>query len=518
MNEPIIITVYTPVYNTEAFLRQCVESVLNQTYLHFEYYLIDNGSTDGSKEILEEYAAADKRVRLIRNEKNTIPPPGAKAAIKNAIGTYYTILDSDDWWEPDYLERLLAFAEDNHLDIACTGTVMHVMATGAQSLRKLDQELILPRQAFAEAFPQYHVFFRTTWGKLIRTEHMRAVNADAIPPLVYGYDTAWCFQVLRQAGCIGVDVSVLHHYRIFGRSLSYQYNPERFESDVYLYNDAVDFLSTFGSISLQNRNFLQCVYSNAITDTVGVIHDSDLSPSKKLQEYRKIATNPITTAAYRDCVDEDSARSKKWLAVKALEASLSLGGQSDLDLRITLQTLFPRCGRSITAANIRIFQKNPELFQALLRDDADAVLMDLLIRMKNGQGVRKYAIPRMIQALAVDNPVLCQIDDAAFLRRYTKIYRMIWQGENIPALEEMTGLLLENEISGGKETFLRLYISLAALTDQAPAFVFGKLRLAWLLLRQNRREECCTAVKELVDMGVEDKELTALRQELEKQS
>ena len=54
MKEPIMITICTLVYNTRPYIRQCVESVLNQTYPYFEYYLIDNGSVDGCKEILEE--------------------------------------------------------------------------------------------------------------------------------------------------------------------------------------------------------------------------------------------------------------------------------------------------------------------------------------------------------------------------------------------------------------------------------------------------------------------------------
>ena len=64
------VTIYTLVYNTKPFLTRCVESVLNQTFTEFEYILIDNGSTDGCKELLEEYAAHDGRIRLIRFEEN----------------------------------------------------------------------------------------------------------------------------------------------------------------------------------------------------------------------------------------------------------------------------------------------------------------------------------------------------------------------------------------------------------------------------------------------------------------
>lgn len=95
------------------------------------------------------------------------------------------------------------------------------------------------------------------------------------------------------------------------------------------------------------------------------------------------------------------------------------------------------------------------------------------------------------------------------------LYLSVWQGKTLSALEEMTGLLLDHQVSGGKEPFLQLYISLAALEEQAPAFVFGKLQLAWLYLRQNCGEECRAAVAELAEMGIDNEELDALRRELE---
>lgn len=73
MNNSPLITVYTQVYNTkESDLRTCIESVLNQTYQNIEYFILDNGSTDGSCAILEEYAKKDSRIHLFRFEKNII--------------------------------------------------------------------------------------------------------------------------------------------------------------------------------------------------------------------------------------------------------------------------------------------------------------------------------------------------------------------------------------------------------------------------------------------------------------
>lgn len=509
------VTVYTQVYNTKPFLTQCIESVLAQTFTDFEYIVVDNGCTDGSSELLDYYSKQDHRIRLIRHEKNQ-RGFWPRLISESAAGYCLTVLDSDDWWEPNYLERLVNMLETEKLDIACTGSVMHHMASGEQGLRSIEQPMILEKEDFARELPWYHAFFRTVWGKLIRMEFVRSLPENAVPVIIYGGDTLWCFQLLRHVDRIGIDNSVLYHYRIHSKSISYQYNSKRFEADVYLYNDAVDFLSAYGPVSQQNRDFLQCVYSNAVIDTVGVIQKSTLSPAEKLREYRTIAGHSLTQTAYQECTYDAAVQSRTYLLKAALRAGIAVGSKQDQDLSTTMQLLSPHCGLAVSPSSAPLFAKEPELLQALIQDDPEPILDSLLTRLEGNQGVKKFAIPQAIQALAVNHSLLCQITDIAFLRKYTEIYRMLWHKETLPALDAMTGLLLENQVDSGKETFLQLYVSLAAVENQASAFIFGKLQLAWLYLRQNRYQECRSLADELTGMGVNNEDMAALREELEK--
>ena len=511
-----VVTVCTQVYNTAAYLPQCIESVLNQTFRDFEYIIVDDGSTDGSQDILKEYAKKDSRIKLIRFEKNKREMRYPPIVRERGSGQYFTALDSDDWLAPEYLEHLLAFSKKNDLDIACTGTAMHVMGTTMQSLRKTDQELIFPREAFADGLPWYHVFFRPVWAKLIRMECLKAVPADAYPKIFYGADTIWAFQILRNANRMGIDTSILHHYRLYNVSSSYQYESDRFKADIRLYDDAIDFLSAFGPVSPQNRQFLQIVYSNAVVDTLGVIHGSALTPGDKLREYRTIAVHPLTLAAYRECTHESAARSRTELIQKALQTGAALGGQDDENLRQVMQSLLPRCGQFVSGANAQMFLEDSRLMRALLQDDPGMLLEGLLTRMEKDQGIKRYAIPETIQALAADSILLCQISDADFLRKHSKIYLLVWKGEHLAALDEMTGLLLRNKVRAEKETFLDLYISLSAILEQVSAFIFGKFQLAQLYFQKNRLPECRAIVSELKEMGVENnKELNKLECQLE---
>lgn len=516
MKSSALITVYTAVYNAKDYIGQCIESVLNQTYSNIEYYIVDDGSTDGSREILEEYAASDTRIKLICREKNLRDfLVNIRAAIDKAAGMYFTVLDADDWWDPDYLEKLLAFAEKYDLDIACTGTVMHNMASGKLFFRKVDHRLFFTRETMAARLSWYHVFCRTWWGKLVHMDCLKNFPWEAIPKLYYGVDTLWCFECLRKASRVGLDASTLHHYRVHSQSVSYQYDANRFEGDVYLYNDAINFLSSFGPVSDKNRQFLQRVYANALNDTIDVIRHSSLAPEDKLREYSAIAGHPLTQAVYRECRHEDVRQNRKVLLYGALEAGAALEKQGDQELRAVAQGLAPRCGRAVSADNAELFLKDPELGQALLRDDLETLLRALLARAEEDQPAEEYPVSEAIQALAADNVLLCQISDPVFLREYSRIYLRVWKGEQLAALEEMTGLLLENRVSGGEETFLQLYISLSAVLEQAPAFVFGKLKLARLYFQQKRLPECRAVITELEEMGVTDnEELDALRRDL----
>ena len=242
-----------------------------------------------------------------------------------------------------------------------------------------------------------------------------------------------------------------------------------------------------------------------------MIQSAALSPSEKLREYRTIATHPITLTVYRECTDESVPRGKAGLILHELEAGAALGKQDDIDLRASMQLLLPRCGQAVKAINAQMFLEDPTLLQALLQDDADAMMEALLERMRDGREVKQYDVAGTIHALAVEKPLLCQIDDAVFLRRYGGIYWKVWKGDHLAALDEMSGLLLENKARGGQETFLTLFISLAALENQASAFIFGKLQLAGLYLRQGHRERCRSIVADLEEMGVEDDALEDLR-------
>ena len=118
--ERTLISVIVPVYNTEPYLCCCIDSVLNQEFKEFELILIDDGSTDSSGAICDNYAVKDKRVRVIHQE-NAGQGRARNVGMAQAIGKYIIFLDSDDYWMPSTLETLFTEAERNQTQVLIFG-------------------------------------------------------------------------------------------------------------------------------------------------------------------------------------------------------------------------------------------------------------------------------------------------------------------------------------------------------------------------------------------------------------
>lgn len=116
MENQALISVIIPVYNVEEYLRECIDSILNQTYQNFEIILVDDGSTDSSGTICDEYVDKDDRVSVV-HQKNAGPSKTRNTGLENATGKYIYFLDSDDYIEKNTLELLINTAESNDADL-----------------------------------------------------------------------------------------------------------------------------------------------------------------------------------------------------------------------------------------------------------------------------------------------------------------------------------------------------------------------------------------------------------------
>jgi len=134
------ISVIVPVYNVEKYLRECVDSVLAQTFKDFELILVDDGSPDNSGKICDEYAAKDSRVRVFHKTNGGVSS-ARNFGIKESRADYIAFLDSDDWWDFRFLEKMNAVAEKfPNAGCCCCGWFNNVSEDG----KTIGMPILLP--------------------------------------------------------------------------------------------------------------------------------------------------------------------------------------------------------------------------------------------------------------------------------------------------------------------------------------------------------------------------------------
>ncbi len=285
------IIVHTQAHNSKATICRAIDSVLNQTYKNFVYYIADNGSSDGTREIIESYAAKDSRIVPVYFPVND----GATIyAFDNIIATYqrillenrgefYCSLDSDDEYMPNFLEETLRVAQNGNYDIVICGNQVIDLSIMLVNDRKIPKDIELTREIYDRKFDQLYCFFRTIWGKLFRisTVGEKLYSKSSIMP--YGGDTMMVLDALCVSKRAIVISSVLHKYYYSPKSVSYKYEPLRLKADSILFDKAFSFIKNkVGYVSDYNKKTLYIIYYYAIRDTLSVVLKSNITNDDKI--------------------------------------------------------------------------------------------------------------------------------------------------------------------------------------------------------------------------------------------
>ena len=208
------ISIIVPVYNTEAYLPACVESLLAQTHRDLELIFVDDGSTDGSAAILDAYAARDGRVRVIRKENGGVSS-ARNAGIAAATGDYIGFVDSDDKVEPTYCETLLrAFKDHPEIGVSICNRFIHGHPNGRERGAAAGANRVLsPRDAIRYAVSIGKSYEGYLWNKLFCAEIFRS-NPDfrLDPSLHICEDLLLCTEIFASGQKAYFDPTPLYHY------------------------------------------------------------------------------------------------------------------------------------------------------------------------------------------------------------------------------------------------------------------------------------------------------------------
>lgn len=218
------VSVIIPVYNADKFLRQCLDSVVNQTLRDIEIICVDDGSTDSSVRIIKEYASRDDRVRLIR-QKNAGAGAARNQGLREATGEYLSFLDSDDFFELTMLEKAVACAESHQAEITVFGSDQYHMDT--EKLVEVDwvvlKQDLPPYMPFSYRQLTGNVFLSFVgwaWDKLYRRDFVEEKHLTFQEQRTTN-DMLFVFSALVTAKRIAyLDEVLAHQRRGSGASLS----------------------------------------------------------------------------------------------------------------------------------------------------------------------------------------------------------------------------------------------------------------------------------------------------------
>lgn len=229
------VSVLVPVYNVAPYIRACVDSILNQTFSDFELILCDDGSTDESGRICDEYARKDSRVRVIHklNEGNA---PTRRALLSSCCGEYVLFADSDDWIALETLEHTVRFARQTGSDVVMFGT--QVVSDSGELVERVPP-LFSDKSVFRgeDRKRVYREFcsgssLNHVWDKLIARRLWTIWNkySNGLRRGFKGEDVLQLLPIFERAECFGWLSESMYFYRLssngMGRNFQLHYFPD----------------------------------------------------------------------------------------------------------------------------------------------------------------------------------------------------------------------------------------------------------------------------------------------------
>lgn len=314
MNNQPLISVIIPVYNVEQYLSQCLGSVTNQTYPNLEIICVNDASTDGSLEILNQFAEKDQRVRVVGKQNEGVSR-ARNVGLQSASGEYVMFVDADDWIETDTCEKALVAMYDNQADVIMWSYVSEYGASNSPKVIFPDN-CVFERQEILNRLhrrfigivgeelehPELADAICPVWGKLYKRSLIVQSGAAFIDLAEIGTyeDGMFNLETFFYANKVVYLNQCLYHYRRSNQgSLTKTYNEKLFERWQRLF----DYMRQY----IQENN-LPVEYDIALDNRIALsllglglnIVGSNYGMGRKITLLREILTNDRYEAAYKE--------------------------------------------------------------------------------------------------------------------------------------------------------------------------------------------------------------------------
>ena len=219
-------SIIVPMFNVRQYAEQCINSILNQTYTDFELIIVDDGSTDGTSEIIDQFASKDNRIKAVHQHNGGLTSARKTGAL-HAAGEYVVIVDGDDWIDSDYLETIAKVIDQFHPDVViCGHTISSEIEEKQISYHGLNEGFYTSSSEEYCSFLNNSLIYSspTVWAKCFKTSDYIRIQEKIENKISMGEDGCISYPLLASASTISVISNYGYHYRLNPTSLTRKKN------------------------------------------------------------------------------------------------------------------------------------------------------------------------------------------------------------------------------------------------------------------------------------------------------
>lgn len=287
------ISIILPIYNTKEYLDQCISSVLNQTYRDIELICIDDGSTDGSEEIVDRYAEKDSRMVVI-HQKNAGESAARNMGLRAATGDVWGFIDCDDWIEPDMYEKLISTMEESNADIS-VGSWFEEFPNRCNPVKNIG---LVENKTFDHHLLYYYIYkrdcyraFGYMWDKLYKKKCFYDEEGQLIlfdETMKIGGDIIYLAQLVANGKRVVYTDQPFYHYRTRSSSASFSRNIEDRLGAVEAYQRVLELMDRCNVTNDAPDYAKRFIGYHCVLIGMAAIEQKNVEGLKKVQKYMKM--------------------------------------------------------------------------------------------------------------------------------------------------------------------------------------------------------------------------------------
>ena len=501
--------VFMLVFRDEPRMHRAVKSILNQTYTNFKFYILNSEATRPS---MLEYAKQDARVCVMEAKEGDYFVTCVKDIAKE--NAYVTVLDADDWCEENYIECMLMEAEARGVDIVACGNSFvseKQVRVSARVAPPLEWSVKQTNQNLGHIYG----FFRTIWGKLIKSRVALACDFSLLPEIntygLYGQDTLMAFLMLECAEKLYICDKVLYNYQLSETGETYRLREGRLDSDEVLFCFVEKLLMRLGDYGEPARSMLLMVYRNALIDTLKLILRVDWTESERVDKLLYVLDKDLS----KEMLEREIFLFGEFGTVfYPLLFREELGEVQEepalLGYKEILERIYPSVKGILDFSEFKLLLKNKRLLDALVLKQYQELTDMLLALYKTLDRDEKTVCQKLLLRLSKNKVFRAALEEEEIIINHDEILRMICRGENEAAFYTIKQLLFGDNLPEDAEHLVNLWTTMAAVTETVEEFVLAKQTKVEILWIQNKKEDAKKEYWELQEFGIRDDNMTYL--------